>query len=196
MCYRRDMWRLGRWVEKESVRLDAEDEEECKAVVKMNMSYEIALCIIMKCISSKWTWDARWTMYYKSVRIKEAVPEMHFVALLQLKAPARTISVESTLALNPWCCGAKVVYVHTPGTNPPQCKVIRDSLNVLPKLEKSQETCSNTLHMANYCPAARACTPLTQVPHVPQVPPKGTQEHKALVWVEYKLWRSLWNKVL
>ena len=26
-------------------RLGGEDEEECKAVVKMNMSYEIALCI-------------------------------------------------------------------------------------------------------------------------------------------------------
>ena len=105
---------------------------------------------------------------------------MHFVALLQLKAPARTISVESTLALNPWCCGAKVVYVHTPGTNPPQCKVIRDSLNVLPKLEKSQETCSNTLHMANYCPAARACTPLTQVPHVPKSLPKALRNTRHL----------------
>jgi len=66
----------------------------------------------------------------------EVVPEIHFAALLQLKAPARTISVESTLALNPWCFGAKVVYVRTPGTHPPQCKAIHDSLSVLPKLEK------------------------------------------------------------
>jgi len=66
----------------------------------------------------------------------EVVPEIHFVALLQLKAPARTISVESTLALNPWCFGAKVVYVHTPGAHPPQCKAIHDSLSVLPKLKK------------------------------------------------------------
>jgi hypothetical protein len=39
----------------------------------------------------------------------KVVPEVHFVALLQLKAPARAISVEATLALNPWCFGAKVV---------------------------------------------------------------------------------------
>jgi hypothetical protein len=98
----------------------------------------------------------------------EVVPEIHFVVLLQLKAPARTISVESTLALNPWCFGAKVVYVRTSDTHPPQCKAIHDSLSILPKLEKSQETCSNTLHMANYCPTARACTLLMQVPYVPK----------------------------
>ena len=66
----------------------------------------------------------------------KVVPEIHFVALLQLKAPARTISVESTLALNPWCFCAKVVYVHTPHTHPPHCKAIHDSLSVLPQLEK------------------------------------------------------------
>jgi hypothetical protein len=66
----------------------------------------------------------------------EVVPEINFAALLQLKAPARTISVESTLALNPWCFGAKVVYVHTSGTRPPHCKAIHDSPSVLPKLEK------------------------------------------------------------
>jgi len=98
----------------------------------------------------------------------EVVPEIHFAALLQLKAPVRTISVESTLALNPWCFGAKVVYVHTSGTHPPHCKAIRDSLSVLPKLEKSQETRSNIFHMANYCPNFRACTPLMQVPYVPK----------------------------
>jgi len=97
----------------------------------------------------------------------EVVPEIHFAALLQLKAPVRTISVESTLALNPWCFGAKVVYVHTSGTHPPHCKAIHDSLSVLPKLEKSQETRSNIFHMANYCPNFRACTPLMQVPYVP-----------------------------
>ena len=70
----------------------------------------------------------------------EVIPEINFAALLKLKPPERAISVESTLALNPWCFGAKVVYVHTPGTHPPQCKAIHDSLSVLPKLEKSQET--------------------------------------------------------
>ena len=79
-------------------------------------------------------------MCEKSVLVNEVVPENQFVALLQLKAPARTISVESTLALNPWCFGAKVVYVHTSGAHPPQCKAIHDSLSVLLKLEKSQET--------------------------------------------------------
>jgi len=118
----------------------------------MNLSCEMdCICICVKeCISS------------------EVVPEIHFAALLQLKAPARTISVESTLALNPWCFGAKVVYVRIPGTHPPQCKVIHDSLSVLPNLEKSQETCSNALHMANCCPTFTACTPLMQVPYVPK----------------------------
>jgi hypothetical protein len=103
----------------------------------------------------------------------EVVPEIHFAALLQLKAPARAISVESTLALNPWCFGAKTVYVHTPGTHPPHCKSIHDSPSVLPKLEKSQEIQSNTPHNANYCPTFRACTPLKQVPYVPK-PLKST----------------------
>ena len=66
----------------------------------------------------------------------KVVPEIHFAALLQLKAPARTISVESTLALNPWLFGATVVYDGTPGTHPSQCKTVHDSLSVLPKLEK------------------------------------------------------------
>jgi hypothetical protein len=102
-------------------------------------------------------------MHCVCVKSNEVVPVTDFVALLQLKAPARAISVESTLALNPWCFGAKVVYVCTPGTCPPQCKAIHDSLSVLPKLEKSQETHSNGLHMANYDPTTRAFTPLLQV---------------------------------
>jgi len=112
--------------------------------------------------------------------MNKVVPEIDFVRLLKLKSPARTISVESTLALNPQCFGAKVIYVHMPGTHPPQCKAIHDSLCVLPNLENGQETCSNTLHWQNCCPTFRACTPLMQVPYVPQVPPKGTQKHKAL----------------
>ena len=64
----------------------------------------------------------------------EVVPEIHFAALLKLQAPARTISVESTLALNPWCFGARVIYVCTPRTHPPHCRTIHDSLSVLPKL--------------------------------------------------------------
>ena len=79
-----------------------------------------------------------------------------------------TILVEITLALNPWCSGARVVHVHTPGTYPSQCKAIHDSLSLLPKLEESQETWSNILHMAIYCPTFRACSPLTQVPCVPK----------------------------
>jgi hypothetical protein len=78
----------------------------------------------------------------------KVVPEIHFAALLKLEVPARTISVESTLALNPWCFGATVIYVHTPSTLPAQRKAIHDSLSVLPKLEKSQDTWSNTLHTA------------------------------------------------
>jgi hypothetical protein len=126
----------------------------------------------MKCIN-KWIWVVRCIVYVfvcakKWIR-NEVVPEIHFAALLQLKAPARTISVESTLALNPWCFGAKVVYVRTPGTHPPQCEAIHDSPSVLPKLEKSQEIHTNTPpHIANYCPTFRACTPLTQVPYVPK----------------------------
>jgi hypothetical protein len=98
----------------------------------------------------------------------KVVPEIHFAALLQLKAPARAISVESTLALNPWCFDAKVVYVRIPSTHPPQCEAIHDSLSVLPNLEKNQETQINTLHIANYFPTSRACTPLVQVPYVPK----------------------------
>jgi len=130
-----------------------EDEAEHGAAVKMSMSYK--MWCVLECIGNK------------------VVPEIHFVALLKLKAPARTISVESTLALNPWCFGAKVAYVRTPGTHPPQCKAIHDSLSVLPKLKKSQETQSNTLHMANYCPNFRACTPLIQGPYVPKSLPRA-----------------------
>ena len=36
----------------------------------------------------------------------KVVPEMHFVGLLKLKAPACTISVESAVALNPCSFGA------------------------------------------------------------------------------------------
>jgi len=100
--------------------------------------------------------------------------------VVKLKAPARTISVESTLALNPWCFGAKAVYVHTPGTHPPQCKAIYDSLSVLPKLEKNQDTVSNALHVANYCPTFRVCTPLTQVPHVPKSLPRALRNIRHL----------------
>ena len=96
----------------------------------------------------------------------KVVPEVHFVALLQLKAPARTISVESTLALNPWCFGAIVAYVHTPGTHPPHCKAIHDSLSVLHKLEKYMKPRVITLHMENYCPIFRDCIPNMQVPQV------------------------------
>ena len=60
-----------------------------KVVVKMNMSSKMKC--VLECISNA------------------AVPEIHFAALLKLKAPARTISVESTLALNPSCFDAKVV---------------------------------------------------------------------------------------
>ena len=105
---------------------------------------------------------------------------MHFVALLKLEAPVRTISVESTLALNPWCFGAKVAYVHTPGTHPPQCKAICESLSVLPKLEKSRETWSNTLP-SNVLPHLQSLYPTHTSASCSQVPPKGTRERKALV---------------
>jgi hypothetical protein len=38
----------------------------------------------------------------RSEERNKTVPEIHFVALLKLKAPAQTILVESTLVLNPW----------------------------------------------------------------------------------------------
>ena len=66
-----------------------------------------------------------------------------------------------------------MVYVHTPGAHPSQCKAIHDALTVLPRLEKSQETRSNTPHMANYCPIVRPCTPLMQVPYVPKSLPRA-----------------------
>ena len=47
-----------------------------------------------------------------------------------------TMLVKSNVALNPWCFGAEVVYVHVPGAHPPQCKAIHDSPSVLPKLKK------------------------------------------------------------
>jgi hypothetical protein len=97
----------------------------------------------------------------------EVVPEIHFVALLELKAPVRTISPMCHSCINPWCFGAKVVYVHGPRTRPPQCKPIHDSLSVLPKLKKKVKK-FELLHMANYCPTTRACTPLMQVPYVPK----------------------------
>jgi hypothetical protein len=101
-------------------RLGCEDEEQCKEVAKTNMSYNMH-CVLEWMNKSK------------------VVPQIHFVALLKLEAPARTISVESTLALNPWCFGARVVYVLTPGTHPLQSKAIHDSLSVLPKLETSKK---------------------------------------------------------
>ena len=95
--------------------------------------------------------------------IMKAVPEIHFVALLKFEAP-----VESTLALNPLYFCARVVYACTPGAHPPQYEAIHASLSVLTKLEKGQESHSNALYMANFCPTFRACTPLMQVSYVPK----------------------------
>ena len=100
---------------------------------------------------------------YEECMNNKDVPEIHSAALLKLKASVRAISVESTLALNPWCFGAKVVYVHTPGTHPPHCKAIHDSLSVLPKLEKSQETWSNTSAWQIIAPPQQLVPPLIQV---------------------------------
>ena len=85
----------------------------------MNMTYK--MYCVLECINN------------------ELVPEINFVALLKLKAPVRTISVESTLALNLWCFGARVVYVHISDTHPPHCRAIHDSLSFLPNLEKSKK---------------------------------------------------------
>jgi hypothetical protein len=131
--------------------------------MKMKMSYKMQH--VLDCLNNK------------------VVPAIHFAALLKSEAPAGTISVESTLVLNPDCFGTRVVYVHTPGAHPPQCKAIHDSLGVLPKLEKSQETWSNTLHMQLM--ASRACTPITQVPYVPRSLPKALRNIRQCV--EYKL---------
>jgi hypothetical protein len=117
---------------------------------------------------NKWVVSYEMNCVWEECVCNEVVPEIHFAACCKRRPPARAISVEPTLALNPWCFGAKVVYVRTPGTHPPQHKATHDSLSVLPNLEKSQETWINTLHLANYCPTTRACTPLTQVPYVPK----------------------------
>jgi hypothetical protein len=62
-----------------------------------------------------------------SVLNKKVVPVTHFVALLQLKPPARTISKRPLFALN--------LAIPSPAQ-----KAIHDSLSVLHKLEKSRET--------------------------------------------------------
>jgi len=61
-----------------------------------------------------------------------------------------------------------------------QCKAIHDSQSVLPKLEKSREIQSNTPHIANYCPAFRACTPLMQVSYVPKSLPRALRNIRHL----------------
>jgi hypothetical protein len=110
-----------------------ESEEEWKVVVKMNMSNERnVLYCVLESMKSKVCQLINEHEYCEQEECisNEFVPEIHFVAVLQLKAPVRTSSVESTLALNLLCFGAKVVYVRTPGTHPPQCKAIHDSLSV------------------------------------------------------------------
>jgi hypothetical protein len=77
-------------------RVGGEDEEECKVVAKMNSSCE------MDCVLIVTEHEMKDALCIRRVRINiKVVPEIHFAALLQLKAPVRTISVESTLALNP-----------------------------------------------------------------------------------------------
>jgi len=157
-------------------RLGGEDEGKYGSAVKMSMSDEMC---VLECMDNK------------------VVPEVCVVALLNLKTAVHTISVESTLALNPQCFRGKVVYVHAPGTHPPQCKPIHDSLSVLPKLEKSWETQSNTLHIANYCPNFIACTPLIQGPYVPKFLPRALTNIRHMPeWSTSSGWgcKSLWNK--
>ena len=145
-----------------------------REVVKMSMKYKV-YWVLEECTNNK------------------IVPEVHFVALLQLKAPARAISVESTLALNPWCFGAKVVYVHTPGTHPPHCEAIHDSLSVLHKLEKKVKKLGLYFTWQITAPQLHSLYPTHANASCSQVPPKGTQEHKAIAWTEHKLWR--WGAV-
>ena len=45
-----------------------------------------------------------------------------------------------------------------------------------------------------YCLTFRACAPFMQVPYVAECPWEGLGEHKALVWVGYKLW--MWGNSL
>ena len=49
-----------------------------------------------------------------------------------------------------------------------------------PQTGKNQDTVSNRLHMANYCPTFRVCTPLTQVPHVPKSLPRALRNIRHL----------------
>ena len=163
-------------------RIGGEDEEECKEEGKMNVS-----CI-------------RCTVYWRSVWIIKLYLRFIFVDLLKFEALARTVSVESTLALNPRCFGAKAVYLHTSHTHPPHCTAIHDSPSVLPRLEKSQGTRSNTLGMAKYCSNFTACTPLTQVRYVPKSLPRALRNIRHMPeWStssEGACSKSLWNKVL
>ena len=156
-----------RWMEKKSYKMHEDEHkfircvgrrvggegevwsEEWKVVVKMNCVLRISAINEVECVC---------VCVCEREECNKVVP----AALLQWKAPACTISVESTLALNPWCFCAKVVYVRTPGTHPPHCKV-------LPQLQSLYPTHTSAL-----------CS---------QVPPKGTQKHKALVWMEHKRWR-------
>ena len=110
----------------------------------------------------------------------KVVPEIHFVALLKLKASARTISVESTLALNPWCFGAKVVYVHTPGIHPPQCKAIYDSLSVLPKLEKIKTLWVIHSTWQIIAPPSEFVPHSSKCPHVPKSLPRALRNIRHL----------------
>jgi hypothetical protein len=144
------------------------------------MNYKMHCVLIIKCIEAvKMRKSVKMKMSYKMKCVlkcinNKGVPEIHFAASLKFEASVCTVSVESTLALNQGCFGARVIYVHTPGTHPPQCKAIHDSLSVLPKLEKKVKKLGViTLHMATYRPTSRASTPLTQVPYVPKSLPRA-----------------------
>ena len=49
-----------------------------------------------------------------------------------------------------------------------------------PQTGKKVKKLSNTLHMSNYCPTFRACTPLMQVPYVPQSLPRALRKIRHL----------------
>jgi hypothetical protein len=64
-----------------------------------------------------------------------------------IKFQGRTISVESTLALNSSGCSAKVAYVHGPPPDLPQHQAIQDSLSLLPNCKKFKCTLTYISHL-------------------------------------------------
>jgi hypothetical protein len=104
-----------------------------------------------------------------------------FCSFVAIEDPAHTISVESTLALNPWCFGTKsdlcphLAHI-LPSAKPSMIHWMFSPNWKKKKIKKLKVI--NTLQMADYCPTFRACTPLTQVPYIPTSLPRALRNIK------------------